>query len=99
MFVKITKIRIPCLFYTMTNYQCPGCGITRMFMALGEGNVVKAFHYNGAVLILLPFFLILTVKMMVKYIKSGTKTCSKIDSFCLITMCVILIIFNLFRNL
>ena len=28
---------IPCLFYKITGYQCPGCGITRALFSLLEG--------------------------------------------------------------
>ena len=98
-FVEITNIRIPCLFYTFTNYMCPGCGITRMFMALGKLDFKSAFHYNGAILILLPLFMTIVFSYTIRYIKTGNKTITKLENYLLIMICMILLVYNLFRNL
>lgn len=35
-----------CTFHTLTGYPCPTCGVTRGFLALGEGDVLAALRMN-----------------------------------------------------
>jgi hypothetical protein len=46
-----TGIGVPCLFRTVTGWQCPFCGGTRLGSALLHGDVVGAFGDNPLVLI------------------------------------------------
>lgn len=41
-----------CMFRNLTGMRCPGCGLTRSFVFMGEGSVVEAFrmHWLGPVL-------------------------------------------------
>jgi len=41
-----------CPLYSLTGIHCPGCGLTRGFHALFQGDVLTALHYNA----LLPIF-------------------------------------------
>ena len=47
---------IPCMVNKVTGYLCPGCGITRMFLALLRLNIADAFRHNGAALILFCYW-------------------------------------------
>lgn len=49
---KLTGIYIPCFYLSMTGALCPGCGITKMFISMIEGEFVKAFFYNPVAYIL-----------------------------------------------
>lgn len=42
-----------CPFETITEIASPGCGMTRAFLALAEGDFFSAFHYNP---FSIPFF-------------------------------------------
>ena len=56
-FVRITGRRIPCVFYELSGKYCPGCGITRMFVALSRLDLAAAADYNLlALILLLPLF-------------------------------------------
>jgi hypothetical protein len=44
----------PCMFYTLTGYYCPGCGITRLLHALVHGRFIEAIGYNPLLALLLP---------------------------------------------
>ena len=44
-----------CPFHAITGLNCPGCGMTRGFNALFQGNILGALHFNA----LIPFFTIL----------------------------------------
>ncbi len=35
-----------CPFHAITSIPCPGCGMTRAFICLGQLEFVKAFQYN-----------------------------------------------------
>lgn len=37
-----------CTMKTLTGYDCPGCGLTRSFVSLAHGNIVRAFTFNFA---------------------------------------------------
>lgn len=39
----------PCLFHTLTGYDCPGCGGTRAVAALLQGRFLQSFFYHPIV--------------------------------------------------
>ncbi len=61
---------IPCFFYELTGYYCPGCGITRALLSLLHLDFYQAFRFNILVITLLPFFIIYSIY---KYIFKGKK--------------------------
>ena len=69
--VLLTDIRIPCVFYEITGLLCPGCGITRMFSSLSYLDFSSAFAYNGFMLVSLPFFVGLIAFLEIRYVKRG----------------------------
>lgn len=50
-----------CLFYQLTGWECAGCGSQRMVHALLHGDFVAAWHYNPAILILSPVFVLMLI--------------------------------------
>jgi hypothetical protein len=46
-----TGVGLPCPFRTVTGWECPLCGGTRLGSALLRGDVVAAFFFNPAVLV------------------------------------------------
>ena len=56
-FVRLTGLRIPCVYFLVSGNYCPGCGITRMFLALGQFDFALAVRNNALVLFLAPFAL------------------------------------------
>jgi len=57
LYIKL-EINIDCIFYKITGYYCPGCGITRMFQSILEGNFYQAFRYNSFLFISINLFII-----------------------------------------
>ena len=65
----ITGIYIPCFSLATTGLQCPGCGISRMFLSLVKLDIAGAFSYNPVVFILLILWNIIAVLCFTEKIK------------------------------
>lgn len=65
-------IGIPCLFYRVTGWQCPGCGNSRAALALLQLDPVAALGYNP--LFPLEFFYLgwVLLHCCVRYLRGGT---------------------------
>ncbi len=98
-FVLFTKWRIPCVFYAIIHKYCPGCGLTRMFMALGKLDFPLAFRSNAYVFVLLPIAIAWGIYRGVIYVKHGTTAFSKAENICLIVAFVLAVAFTVLRNL
>lgn len=94
----ITGIGIPCIFYTLSGKYCPGCGITRMFVAMAKLDFEKAFFHNVFVFSLLPFVCIFSVAGIIKYIKIGKTELSFPMKIIYIILAVLCIVFWILRN-
>lgn len=53
-FLRHYPVLPPCLFHQLTGWHCPGCGSTRAFLALMEGDPVRAFRNNVLLAASLP---------------------------------------------
>jgi hypothetical protein len=42
----IAILPVCCPFNLITGIPCPGCGMTRAFLALARGDLITALHYN-----------------------------------------------------
>ena len=47
-----------CPVYTITGYQCPGCGSQRAFHSLFHGDIKTAFMYNPFIMLIVPYVLL-----------------------------------------
>ena len=88
--IKITSL---CPIKTITGLDCPGCGITRMFVALFHGNIYQAFRYNPLVFIELPIIFILL--FLYKYKKEYRKVINILFAMLLI----VTIVYGVLRNI
>ncbi len=87
---------IPCPIKTLTGFYCPGCGITRMLLALLQLDIYKAFRYNPVVFIMLPIGLYLYIDNLIRKDKSLYK---KIPEKFWYIIIIILIIYGILRNI
>jgi len=53
-----------CPLYSVTGILCPGCGLTRGFHALFQGDVLTALHFNALLPVYLFFFLYLLLALI-----------------------------------
>ena len=94
--IKTTGLTIPCVFYSMTNFYCPGCGVTRMFLNISKFNFIDAFWCNPVIFVLLILWLIISVCCYIgkpKFIAN-----SKFLYIMLYVSIFSLIIFGILRN-
>ena len=98
-FYLIAGFGIPCPIKAVTKLYCPGCGISRMFIALLHFDIPAAFSSNCVVFCLFPFFLAGYIRHSYCYIRYGKRGISKAENVLLIITAVILLAFGVIRNI
>lgn len=98
LFAQLTGWGIPCVFHMITGLQCPGCGISRMFMALARGDILMAARYNLLVLCLLPFGALLACLKARQYVRTGQTPMGKAELVFYIVAFLLCVIFFIVRN-
>ena len=96
-FTSVTKIGIPCPFYYLTGLQCPGCGVSRMMLALARLDFSHALQYNPFILLTSPILLFIIFYSDYLYIKTGNGSLGKWN-FLMIAELAGLLIFGVARN-
>lgn len=94
---ELLDVGIPCLFYEITGYYCPGCGITRVLFSLLKLDFYQAFRYNPLIFILI---IITVIYWLVKFIlKKFMNISIEIPNYVYYILLVIVIIFGILRNI
>lgn len=94
---ELLDVGIPCLFYEITGYYCPGCGITRLLFSLLKLDFYQAFRYNSLIFILI---IITGIYWLVKFIlKKFMNISIEIPNYVYYILLVIVIIFGILRNI
>ena len=94
-----TPLRIPCPIRAITGYQCPGCGVTRMVMALARLDVRQAFRENPYVLCILPVLIPWGIWRTKKYIEEDSPGYSIFEVILLVILLAGAILFGIIRNI
>lgn len=94
-----TGFAISCPIHSVTGFNCPGCGLSRMFLNIIKLNFYDAFRCNQAVFCLLPVFAFFTVKHLYKYIRYGDSSFKKWENIVLYVIVFILLVFAVVRNI
>ena len=97
-FYLITRIGIKCPFYLIFGYLCPGCGLSRMFLALLQLDFPSAVYYNAGFLAISPLLCCVFGNYCYRYIKHGSTGLVKWHKVVLIVCAVVLIVFGIIRN-
>ena len=97
--VRLTPIRIPCLFRVFTGFQCPGCGMTRMCIALLSGQLQEAVQYNPVLFFMLPFLILYVFIISAVFILTGKQWHIPHENLCAYGCIAILLTFGVLRNL
>jgi hypothetical protein len=90
-----------CWFYQLTGFACPGCGLTRAFHSLLNGNPLEAIRYNA----LLPIYVAFLIYVYVKLLRTIIRAESLIldfgnkEFYLLVGYLLISLSFGIIRNL
>lgn len=98
-FVTLTGLKIPCIFYELTGHYCPGCGITRMCVALLKLDFEVAAGHNLLVFCLLPFGIFLFIYKTIEFILKGETQRRMWENLFYIIAFVLCIVFCVLRNM
>ena len=93
-----TGVAVPCVFYQITGFSCPGCGITRMCLNILRGNIAEAIKCNPAVFFCTPPFAIIVACSLLRYIKTGERTMRKWQNAVLYIIIGVLLVHGVLRN-
>ncbi len=99
LFVMHTGIGFPCIINLITGYKCPGCGISRMCIALMKLDANTAYNYNKVLFLLLPVLLAVFAFQLYKYIRYDNLKLTKVQSAILYIAVALLIIWGIIRNI
>ena len=96
---KIINIYIPCPLHKLTGLYCPGCGITRMLLAILRLDFYKAFRYNPLAFVLSPFAIFLLVDYIYKSYKNKIPIYKRINKNVWYVLIFILLVYGVLRNI
>lgn len=66
---ELFHVGLPCIFKTMTGYNCPSCGMTRAFIFVSHFNITEALKMNEAGVFLYFFCLFQIPYRFIRVIK------------------------------
>ena len=98
LWVQITGLAIPCPFYAVTGRLCPGCGVTRMCLALLRWDWAAAWNANPVLLLMLPILAFLGVRLAVRYVREDSAVGPGWENALLWAMIALLIVWGAARN-
>ena len=85
-----------CLFHKITGLYCPGCGITRLLLAILKFDFYQAFRFNPLVFILLIVYLLYEVINLILKLLKRNKI--KVNKYVLYFILIIIVAFGIMRN-
>ena len=97
--LAVTGIGIPCPFHAVTGLLCPGCGVSRMLLALFRLDFAAAFGYNAVLLCSLPVLLALLAVSTVRYVRTGSSAPKLPERIAAGTLIAVLLAWGIVRNL
>ena len=96
---SLTRLWFPCPFHLLTGLDCPGCGVTRMCLALLRLDLSAAWSANPGMLVLSPLLLGLLSWHAVTYIRTGNRHFTRGQTFLCWTLVGLFFLHGLLRNL
>ena len=99
LWVRLTGLALPCPFRAVTGLLCPGCGVTRLCLALLRGDWAAAWQANPILLLLLPVLAVLLIRTALRYVREGGAIGPKWESGLVWAMVGLLAAWGVARNL
>ncbi|MFG6353225.1 MAG: DUF2752 domain-containing protein [Oscillospiraceae bacterium] len=99
LWVRATGLALPCPFRAVTGLLCPGCGVTRLCLALLRGDWAGAWRANPALLPMLPILAALAVRLSVRYVREGSAVLTRRENALVWVLAALLAAWGILRNL
>lgn len=97
--VRLTDWGIPCLFYLASGKYCPGCGVSRMCVALLRLDFEAAFRANMLIMLLLLPGLFFGLRRAVIFVKTGETDMDLSEKIAVFAAFLLTVAFWILRNL
>lgn len=97
--VHLTHLAVPCPFHAVTGLWCPGCGVTRMCLALLRLDISGAWKANPVLLLLLPLLGGLLGYRAVVYVRRGSVPTARWETLVWSGLAVVLLLWGIWRNI
>lgn len=97
-FIKLTGWAIPCPIKLVTGKFCPGCGISRMLLAMLRLDFKGAYYANRLLFFLLPVILVYALIKAIHFIKTGKNEQRLPEHIAILIITILTIIFWVLRN-
>ncbi len=98
-FVRLTGWGIPCVFYLASGKYCPGCGVSRMCVALLRLDFEAAFRANMLIMLLLLPGLFFGLRRAVIFVKTGETDMDLPEKIAVFAAFLLTVAFWILRNL
>lgn len=98
-FIKITGLMIPCPIKLVTGKYCPGCGISRMLLAMLRLDFEAAYCANRLLFFLFPVILLYGIMKGIQYIRTGKEKQTPAEQIGILLVCIATIAFWVMRNM
>lgn len=92
-------VGIPCVFYKLTGWKCPGCGMTHAVAELWKRNMKKAFGYNALCVSVLPVSCLYLLYRTVRYVNGNDEGFYIWEYVLLIILFIVTIGYGVMRNI
>lgn len=96
--IKIVGRGIYCPIKAITGKYCPGCGVTRMCMALLSGDIKTAVRYNLLLMSLIPVGAVFGTRRAFIYIKTGQTEPDRLEAIVIFIVFAVTVAFWIMRN-
>lgn len=97
LYVNFPKLTFKCFINEITGWNCPGCGVTRMFASFIKFNILEGVRYNYFLGITFPFVVFVLGYSSYLYIKDR-KSGKLFNVFCYLYI-FLLLIWGIVRNI
>lgn len=88
-----------CPFHRLTGLNCPGCGLTRGFHALFEGDVLSALHFNALLPIYAFIFGYMIISMILIAVRGRGLSWKVFPPSAMYAFMIVTLVFSVARNL
>lgn len=88
-----------CPFHQLTGLNCPGCGLTRGFHALFQGDVLSALHFNALLPVYAFIFGYMIVSMILIAVRGRGLSWKVFPPSAMYAFMIVTIVFSVARNL